>query len=184
MQANINFAIRERKNFGLRKYNDVTEHEWWRFIGIIISASPHGKGGDSLWNSSNKESLKFRFDEIAASIDYGPKTAASPNALDVMLWQRFKEIREYFPKSFEDHEARDAGDAWYKIGLLVKGYNENRSQTVAAAIKKVFDESMSAWQPRTTPYGSLPNISFILRKPKPLGTEFKIVACATLGKVL
>jgi hypothetical protein len=32
---------------------------------------------------------------------------------------------------------------------------------------------MSAWRPRTTALGGLPNISFIARKPEPLG-KFKI----------
>ena len=32
---------------------------------------------------------------------------------------------------------------------------------------------MSPWKPRTTATGGLPNISFIKRKPKPLGTEFR-----------
>ena len=40
---------------------------------------------------------------------------------------------------------------------------------------------MSAWRPRTTAPGGLPNISFVLRKPEPLGTEFKTVCCATTG---
>jgi hypothetical protein len=33
----------------------------------------------------------------------------------------------------------------------------------------VADESMSAWVPRTSKTGGLPNISFIKRKPEPLG---------------
>ena len=36
---------------------------------------------------------------------------------------------------------------------------------------------MSAFRPRTTKTGGLPNISFIIRKPEPLGTEFKDTAC-------
>jgi len=40
---------------------------------------------------------------------------------------------------------------------------------------------MSSWKPRTTATGSLPNISFIMRKPKPLGTEFKCTACSITG---
>ena len=35
------------------------------------------------------------------------------------------------------------------------------------------DESMSAWQPKTSATGGLPNITFEPRKPKPLGTWFK-----------
>eukprot|EP00873_Tetraselmis_striata_P006958 jgi/Tetstr1/427222/TSEL_017410.t1 len=39
---------------------------------------------------------------------------------------------------------------------------------------------MSAYQPRSTKTGGLPNISFIKRKPKPLGTEGKTACdCAT-----
>ena len=49
---------------------------------------------------------------------------------------------------------------------------------------KVLDESMSAFKPRTTKTGGLPNISFIARKPEPLGTEFKTVCCALSGLML
>jgi len=34
---------------------------------------------------------------------------------------------------------------------------------------KVVDASMCAYRPRTTATGGLPNISFIVRKPEPLG---------------
>eukprot|EP00873_Tetraselmis_striata_P002117 jgi/Tetstr1/422381/TSEL_013221.t1 len=43
-----------------------------------------------------------------------------------------------------------------------------------------FDEAMSAYQPRSTKTGGLPNISFIKRKPEPLGTEGETACdCAT-----
>ena len=40
---------------------------------------------------------------------------------------------------------------------------------------------MSAFKPRTTKTDGLPNISYIARKPKPLGTEFKTVCCGLSG---
>jgi hypothetical protein len=40
---------------------------------------------------------------------------------------------------------------------------------------------MSAFRPRTTRLGGLPNISYILWKPKPLGTEFKTSVCPKLN---
>jgi hypothetical protein len=40
---------------------------------------------------------------------------------------------------------------------------------------------MSSYRPRTTTTGSLPNISFIFRKPEPLGTEFKCGARSIIG---
>ena len=100
-----------------------------------------------------------------------------------MTFQRFKEICEYFPKGFENLD-RKAQDDWYKIDRWVKGLNDNRSKFVAASIRKVLDESMSQWKPRTTDTGRLPHLSFVLRKPRPLGTEFKTVACAETGKVV
>ncbi len=35
------------------------------------------------------------------------------------------------------------------------------------------DKSMSAWHPKTSKAGVLPNIMYESRKPKPLGTMFK-----------
>jgi hypothetical protein len=43
---------------------------------------------------------------------------------------------------------------------------------------------MSSFKPRTSKTGGLPNISFIKRKPKPLGTEFKDIACGITGIIL
>ena len=40
---------------------------------------------------------------------------------------------------------------------------------------------MSAWQPRQTRFGKLPNISYIIRKPEPLGTEYKSICCPETG---
>jgi hypothetical protein len=68
------------------------------------------------------------------------------------------------------------------VMLLVDGFNKNRHQWVAASARKVLNESMSAYRPRTSQTGGFPNISFILRKPEPLGTEFKDIACAVTGK--
>ena len=43
------------------------------------------------------------------------------------------------------------------------------------------DELMSAWRPRKTKTGGLLNITYILQKPEPLGSEFKCTGC-TVGK--
>ena len=40
---------------------------------------------------------------------------------------------------------------------------------------------MSSIRPRKDKLGGLPHISFIYRKPKPIGTEFKAVCDATTG---
>ena len=66
---------------------------------------------------------------------------------------------------------------WWRVGRLVQGFNNNRAKTVAASRVKTLDESMSAFRPQSSKTGNLPNISYILRKPEPLGTELKTVAC-------
>ena len=52
----------------------------------------------------------------------------------------------------------------------------NRLNLVVASNHLTMDELMSAWRPRTTKTGGLPNITHIPRKPEPLGTEFKCVS--------
>jgi hypothetical protein len=55
--------------------------------------------------------------------------------------------------------------------------NDIRKPRVRASSWKVIDELMSAWPPRTKALGGLPNISFILRKPEPLGEWFVVILC-------
>eukprot|EP00873_Tetraselmis_striata_P023449 jgi/Tetstr1/443713/TSEL_031703.t1 len=63
---------------------------------------------------------------------------------------------------------------------MVEGFNRNRTMMLVMGVWIAFDEAMSAYQPRSTKTGGLPNISFIKRKPKPLGTEGKTACdCAT-----
>jgi hypothetical protein len=64
---------------------------------------------------------------------------------------------------------------------FIAAFNQNRANLIAASVIKLLDEFMSAWQPRKDKTGGLPNISFILRKPEPLGTEFKSMACSVTG---
>ena len=124
-----------------------------------MGAGPIGKGGIALWEKA--ESRKDR--TFSPSLDLS-KTVSR---------HRYECLRQCFPYAFHDWENADA-DPWHPVGLLVKGFNENRNENFAASSTQTHDESMSAFRPRTTPTLLLPNISFILRKPEPLGTEFKV----------
>jgi hypothetical protein len=68
----------------------------------------------------------------------------------------------------------------YQFSDAVEEFNEIRRKRVVGSLW-ISVESMSAWKPRTTDKGDLPNISFIVPKPKPLGTEFKATACPITG---
>jgi len=67
---------------------------------------------------------------------------------------------------------------------LIGDFNRTRRDRFAAGCVLVLDESMIAWKPQSTAFGGLPNISFIPRKPEPLGTELKTVCCGLTGVML
>ena len=67
---------------------------------------------------------------------------------------------------------------------MVSDFNDNRAAKLQAGMTQTLDESMSSYQPRKDKRGGLPNISFILRKPKPLGTEFKTMCDADTGVMM
>ena len=75
-------------------------------------------------------------------------------------------------------------DAWFKIRSGVDGHNANRLRTVNMSEVIVPDELMSPFRPRTTASGELDHISFVDRKPKPMGTEFKCVCDGRHGLML
>ena len=51
----------------------------------------------------------------------------------------------------------------------IEEFNEIRTTKLTCSHWISADESMCAWRPRTTALGGLPNISFVVRKPEPLG---------------
>lgn len=105
---------------------EVSEREWWTFLGIIIAAGPLGKGGERLWETNGSRGERT----FSTPFDLGPK------GLAVMPKYPFDAIKKVFPSAFHDHEARREGDDWYHhIGLLVKGFNQNRRNTVAVSKK-------------------------------------------------
>jgi hypothetical protein len=96
---------------------------------------------------------------------------------------RFDEIKAVSYYAFADLSKRTS-DPWWPIRGGVNGLNENRSQTIVRSRALCIDESMSAFQPRSSKLGGLPHLSFIKRKPRPLGTEFKSAADGVSGVLL
>ena len=67
--------------------------------------------------------------------------------------------------------------------MLIDGFN-TACNIIAPSFLKVGDKSMSAIRFRTTAKVNLPRLSYIFRKPEPLGTEFKTVSCYVTGSFL
>ena len=147
-----------------RKVKHVEEDEWWTFWGVIIFAAKVGVGG-----------LTHLYAKGHKVIPQLPHV----NLSDIMKEYRAKQLLQLIPSAFHGN---DLEDPWNAVRPLIDGFNSNRAQRVAASHCKILDEAMSAWKPRTSRLGGLPFLSFILRKPKPLGTEFKVMACSETGK--
>ena len=81
-----------------RKYNLVSQSEWWIFHGILIAAGPEGAGGTHMFETARS------YRTATVPTDYGLRGRGC------MAQYRFKEIKEAFPHAFDDHEAAAAGD--------------------------------------------------------------------------
>jgi hypothetical protein len=160
-----------------KKLRLPSQNEFWRFIGLILAGGVHGSGGNGLWESREKQ--------LVLGIR---KWSEPPDAGRFMSLTRFEEIRKLFPEAFADASRSDPDqdnyDPWYPIILLVEDLNANRHRTVCSSNTKTMDETMIGWRPRKNKLGGLPNISFILRKPCPLGSEFKDTCDGETGILL
>jgi hypothetical protein len=78
-----------------------------------------------------------------------------------------KEYHKLIPSIWEDKDAKES-DPWWNFSQAVEEFKQqHRDKTMASW--KVEDESMSARCPQKTKTGGLPNISYIIQKPEPLG---------------
>ncbi|MGH7955347.1 MAG: hypothetical protein ACREOZ_05245, partial [Gloeomargaritales cyanobacterium] len=137
-----------------------TPHEFLTALGLFIGASRMGCKGADLWAKAEDN------DDIMPS----------PNFQQYMKDYRFREWRKFVPFVWSDPKIRET-DPWWMISAGIQSFNNRMRALVKSSVWRILDESMSAWRPRTTDTGALPNISFVARKPEPLGTEFKAVCC-------
>ena len=160
----------------------VTMKEFFTFIACLIAAGPAGYGGKKLWKPPVVNGV-----------------FSHPDLNDIMKYNRFICIKAVFPAAFacdastvvNDGEQwspveglTPANDPWAAVQGFVNDFNTNRKENVASSNRKIADESMSPLKPRSSKNGNLPHLSYIRRKPKPLGSELKTLACALLGIML
>ena len=148
----------------MKKMSLISEREFWIFFGLMLAARLEGRVG-TLWDTDTKSP-----DGILRNVNYSKHMSRT----------RFNEIRHYMAFLFADKSQKGKDDWWQVLGGI-DGFNENRKKTVQAPNIRVLDESMSAFKPRTTKTGDLTYLSYIHRKPEPLGTEFKTLAACHFG---
>ena len=162
MQDDINRinaqGLRQRYNWKL-----ITQREFVTFWGLIIGASQFHQKGKCMWTNSARRGIR------------------DPPRFDCWMKQwRFNEIRNLLKYAKADL-SKVPSDPWAWFRRAVDDFNLSRKAVLQHGLVVTLDESMSAWKPRADKFGGLPNISFIMRKPKPLGTEFKAACDATTG---
>jgi hypothetical protein len=111
----------------------------------------------ALWANGDKKATE---DEAFLSI------VPPANFCKWMKLYRFKHFRTFVTAIWEDATTKET-DPWWQFEPAVKEFNNLRQERVVSAVWEIVDETMSAWRPRTTPLGGLPNISNIKRKPEP-----------------
>ena len=160
---NLNAAIKNAnagsngKHKKTRKVALVSEKEFVAFVAIVIFAGTVDERGDGLWKVPNYKTVT---------------PIPTVKELTGMSLTRFNDIKPHFFSCFISGE-EDTSNPWFRADVIEEAMNANRVKVVAAGHIKVLDESMSSFRPRTSKTGNLPHISYIMRKPRPLGTEDK-----------
>lgn len=143
-----------------------TPKEFLVGIGIIIGAAEFAKRGSDLFAVKDQAGEEEE-DEVWASLCH------EPHFEQYMAFSRWKDFRRFFPEVFADAEKKSS-DPWYQFSSAVDEFNDIRKKELCGSLWLSIDESMCAWKPRKTALGGLPNISFIVRKPEPLGKNLII----------
>ena len=79
----------------------------------------------------------------------------------------------------EGPEKARKNDPWREVRWLIDGYNDNRRKTIKPSWLVVVDETMWAWTGQ-----GMPHLSFVKRKPEPLGCEVKNLCDGVSGVML
>ena len=81
-----------------------------------------------------------------------------------------------------EDKAKKGTDDWWRVRKYTDEFTKHVKDSMYISSLVCLDESMSALVPRTTKSGNLPNLSYVERKPEPLGTELKVAMDGLIGK--
>ena len=156
--------------------NKLSEGDFIRFIGLCCASSVYNCAIGCLFKKEKNEQ-NDSFEMLVPIPNIRKMTDGRCNRQKLYL------VKNIVPYMFSDDTLIDS-DPWWMIREGIREYNRTQYEQVAASKRKVLDESMSAWVPRTSKTGGLPHLSFVERKPEPLGTEFKVVSDFATGVLL
>ena len=172
---------------------DAFRHMLWMSIEEMATAINQAAVREGKWKRVSQRELGVWFGLFLGSLQFAeqgrglwtPKydTMAKPDFRQYMSRTRFEDIRKHIPATIAKKEAHGS-DPWWQLRGGVERFNKKRRALLHTVPVGVLDESMSAWHPRTSKCGGLPHISYVIRKPEPLGTEFKAAADPATGIML
>jgi hypothetical protein len=144
-----------------KKVRPFTEEEVLTAIGLLIAAAEYGQRGASLGKDGDQKESHEK--------EEWQSMVPRPSFDRFVKLYRFKEFRHFLPFAYASESLQKMNDPWWQFRDAITEYKNNRKQKIHFPPWVAIDESMSAWKPQTTKNGNLPNISFIARKPEPLG---------------
>jgi hypothetical protein len=144
--------------------NDVHKYELWMVDATlaIVLGDTQFKEGTDLWATKTVG--------LMPPPDFGRHLSRD----------KFKRIIRYWSRGLKAERDRLRLNPWAQVDSWVKGYNEARLREVRPGTLLTPDEMMLEWKGKAG-YGGLPHLSFIKRKPQPLGTEMKSICEGTMG---
>jgi hypothetical protein len=93
---------------------------------------------------------------------------------------RFRKILRYWARGPVGTEDKLKENPWEEVDYWVRAFNKCRRDEIEAGTNVTPDEMMFAWRGKKG-NGGIPHLSFLIRKPIPLGTESKVVCEGTFG---
>ena len=109
---------------------------------------------------------------------------APPDFGRVLSYDRFQRTLRYLARGPDGTEALKESDPWAEIRWMVDGFNTTRRNAFRCGWIVTPDESMIQWTGASGPPIGMPHMSFVPRKPVPLGCELKCVADGTSGVMM
>ena len=109
---------------------------------------------------------------------------APPDFGRVLSHDRFVRILRYLARGPDGTEQTKETDPWAEIRWMVDGFNSTRKNQFRAGWIVTPDESMIQWTGASGPPIGMPHMSYVPRKPIPLGCEIKCVADGTSGVMM
>jgi hypothetical protein len=106
---------------------------------------------------------------------------APPDFGRILSSDRFQRVLRYLARGPAGTEETDP---WAEVRWLVEGFNSVRKQQFKCGWIVTPDESMIQWTGASGPPNEMPHMSYVPRKPVPLGLEDKCVSDGTSGVMM